>query len=529
MTGQKRLLTITAALSFFSLAHAGSTVSATGFSSVAQLKTWQAACDQFDQCYRPTGSPAHKAYVSWLTNQLRATGATVTTEPYTFEKWVPKTWSLQMLNGTKPGIVNLANYVPWSGQTGAAGVTTEMVHITSLSSAINQWMSSQSNIFESDEKTEAARASLKQALAQYFYSSQLAGKIVVIDLPKISIPYSVLSPVTYYKNDPKGIFNGQFGKDGSFGNLLVIPVIESLLATSGAKGFVGVLDYPEKQARGAYYPFFGLQAVNMPGVFVDRANGKLLKDAIAANRGSITTKLVLDASFVNDTDNNVIGVIPGPVGAPEIVVSTHTDGTNSLEDNGQVAMLAMAKYLVNMPVSQRPATFRFVMTGGHFVGSAGIRSYIKKHALDLKTVRAIIEVEHLGALEWDEVSPEVMGLTGNKEPGLIFTNLKNIPITGTDAAQATSLVNRSIEFAKKFPATLVLGGFPAGEGIHWRYPFTSTLVTPYPSIQFISNPSYLLGGRNLEITSKYTDYNLMRNQSIALLQMAFDLAENRWN
>jgi hypothetical protein len=47
-----------------------------------------------------------------------------------------------------------------------------------------------------------------------------------------------------------------------------------------------------------------------------------------------------------------------------------------------------------------------VLTGGHFVGSQGILDYVIRHFADLqRRAVAVLELEHLGALEWSELSP----------------------------------------------------------------------------------------------------------------------------
>jgi hypothetical protein len=45
-------------------------------------------------------------------------------------------------------------------------------------------------------------------------------------------------------------------------------------------------------------------------------------------------------------------------------------------------------------------------------GESGPQHQALEHAADLEAhALAAIEIEHLGALEWDEVSPGIMGLT----------------------------------------------------------------------------------------------------------------------
>ncbi|MCA9790217.1 MAG: hypothetical protein KC910_00420 [Candidatus Eremiobacteraeota bacterium] len=494
----------------------------------AQLHAWQAAEDTFKTQevpgLKPTGSPAQRAYTEWLGSRLREMGAQVSTEPYSFEKWTPTRWSLT----TAAGQVPLANYIPWSGQTGPEGIAADLVHAQAHLSDLAGWVQEfDFSQLATNDGIRGAINGLSQRLSDAFDPDQVRGKTVVVDLPRLGLPYSLMSALTYYSNDPDGSAFGAgstTGQDGSLVNMVLIPALQKTLAGLGAKAMVGVLDLPEPLARGAYYPFFGYQAANLPGVFLDREEGAKLEAAIAANGGNLAGTLTVEADLAQATDQNLVAVVDAP-GKPEIVVSSHTDGTNSLEDNGPVAMLAMAKYFAAMPEAERPAKLRFVFTGGHFVGSAGIRDYLKHHASDLSGVRAILEVEHLGAREWGELPSGKVGLTGRPEPQILLTNLDHVPIAGSDSASAAQLRQRATEYAEKFTRSLVLGPFPVGEGLWWHYPpLAGVFKTPLPSIQLISNPSYLLSSGK-PVTDQFTDYDLMRRQTIALTQMAVDLAK----
>lgn len=180
----------------------------------------------------------------------------------------------------------------------------------------------------------------------------------------------------------------------------------------------------------------------------------------------------------------------------------HTDGPNSIEDNGPVAILAMASCLP--PRSERPRTVRFVLSGGHFVGSLGLQSYVLAHTAELtKNALAVVEIEHLGARAWTEVSPGVMGLTGEPEVQIV-TTWPNAP-----------LVDASTAYAKLFPRTLVGEPPLIGEGPNFRI---------VPLVQIISMPEYLLLGHLPAITTDLTDYALMQRQVDAIVAMEKTLA-----
>jgi len=58
-------------------------ISSAQCASIDQLRAWQAEIDELDGGYRPTGSPAHEAYIARLAAELEQLGVSdVHTEPY---------------------------------------------------------------------------------------------------------------------------------------------------------------------------------------------------------------------------------------------------------------------------------------------------------------------------------------------------------------------------------------------------------------------------------------------------------------
>ena len=93
---------------------------------------------------------------------------------------------------------------------------------------------------------------------------------------------------------------------------------------------------------------------------------------------------------------NVAGVLPGPEGAPSLVIGAHMDhlgeGTssslapgvhavhNGADDNasGVAVVLEMARVMGAMPQSQRPYTLHFVAFGAEEMGLLGSKHYVEK-------------------------------------------------------------------------------------------------------------------------------------------------------
>src|SRR5262249_3961749 len=148
--------------------------------------------------YRPTGSPAHEGYISLLQSELEGLGVSdVHTEPFTFTKWTPSTWSLDLLNGPSAGSIALSGYIPYSGSTGPLGVTTGMVYIPSVTIPLDP-TSLSSELQDPKAWSAALGAQIEAAVAL----SVPTGKIAVFEVPKVKIALSTLTGQQLFLNDP---------------------------------------------------------------------------------------------------------------------------------------------------------------------------------------------------------------------------------------------------------------------------------------------------------------------------------------
>ncbi|PLY45839.1 hypothetical protein CSZ94_04415 [Janthinobacterium sp. ROICE36] len=85
-----------------------------------------------------------------------------------------------------------------------------------------------------------------------------------------------------------------------------------------------------------------------------------------------------------------------------MVLHSHTDGPNALADNGPNAIVDMAQYLARLPRDSLPRSIMLLLSSGHLAGDVGIEQFIDHHNDDGLTqrIRAMLTIEHLGALEW---------------------------------------------------------------------------------------------------------------------------------
>lgn len=483
--------------------------------SVDLVRKRQEAADKFGKGFRVSGNSAEIAYIHHLSDQLRAIGAVdVSEEPYTFTSWSPKTTQLSVVQGPSPGPVKVAYFIPSSGSTGPEGLTAPVTYLSALSDvnligAVYTALNQQSP----DNVVLAVQAALQNAigggvsLTQAIASANVAGKIVMYDAPKLALPIGAFQALSVYVNNSSGTMGPETPYDRPFINQLVlIGAINVALKAAGAAGVIAVVDYPPIAADNAYVPFGGLALESVPGIYLDRYTGAALKQQIVDSGVTpLTVKLTLDATKSQATSYNVSGLIPGACDT-QILVSSHSDGPNSIEDNGPAAILSIAEYFAKAPVSQRRRGLKIVFTGGHMVGSPGINAYIEKHQAEL-TAKALtaIEIEHLGAREWLELSPGTMALDGLPEPLVLYAGLGSVQ------------QDENIKFAKNFDRSLVTIPLPFGEGPAWA------TTAGLPKIQVITGPVYLLNGPLPEVSTEFTDYDLQQRQITAFIQMILNL------
>lgn len=456
------------------------------FMPSSQFTSWLAAADKLGPAnqrgLRATGSAAELTHQNRLRKDLvRAGVKDVGFDAITLQRWTTDTWGLDV-NGAP---VTTASYIPYSGQTPAAGVSGELVYLA-------------------DPKAVAP--------------GSLTGKIAVYDVPVTSIPLSFFLGLTYpgKQYDP--------GKQLSGSDPYRRPYLEQgvaildALQESGAVGIVAVIDFPEASAKGTYFPYDGVLR-KVPGVYVDRAVGATLKEQ--AKAGGVPATVKLPAQVASAKARNLLGVIPGR-SKECVVLHCHTDGSNAIEDNGPDVIVAMAQYLSRLPKSALPRTIVILLNTGHFHGGLGAQDFLKRHDDDFaKRANAALTIEHVGLKEWNEVSPGTMAFTGKNEPGAMFgPNSKALVDRGYAGLQAGKMNPSGVlkplnPTAKGTPDNAV---WP-GEGQYLQ------AVGGIPTLNFITGPTYLL---NWGITTAdKVDQARVRRQAIGFTELILALGRTK--
>jgi hypothetical protein len=431
----------------------------------------------------PTGSAVQVKYIRWIRSHLRTVaGAQISEEHFTINRWSQRSMSLQLQVGSVKTTVPIAAPVPYAESTPAGGASAPLVEIPD------------------QEKITSANA---------------AGRIVVRPAPAGGTPnvdffLPVVSWLVYDPNntiDPTATFFGDFISY----NARVADLRDA--AAAGAKALLFVKDLPSRQLTDHYEPYEGTPW-HVPAVFLGADEGKQLSAAIAA--GPASARLSSKVNFTHLDTPTIRARIPG-VSAQRIVIDSHTDGTNAVEDNGPIAMVAMAHYLAGLPLSCRPRTIEFVFPTGHFYqrlvdlnhrhGGAGVIAGQLDGEYDQGLVSSVLVLEHLGAVDYEQ-APRSDGGPGYE---LLPNGLRAIQFIGI--TPSPSLVSTVTQVVHNYglQRTILLQGADApattvpshcnfgGEGTPYNQHLLPTMgVIAAP--QSLYDPSFGLEGIDFNVT-----------------------------
>jgi hypothetical protein len=347
---------------------------------------------------RYPGNDAHNAFIDWLDRGFRSAGLRMLPrDPFPFTCWLAKDWSLELLEGPGRGIVPVASYQPYSGNTQPSGVVGELAYlgavpplalsgdpqdVTTLRAAVDRLQS------ELADWASAAIAGIPGGVA---------GRIVLVDAQTLPLTEDDFGPLTTYAHDP----DRPVGSTPNFKRLALslIPAA-SVFAQAGAAGYIVTLDASDAMAAGTYGPY-GSAITGLPGLLVGRDTGAKLR-RYAQSRPK--TRLTLTAAVKPSSTDQLVGILPGDGSTDEVLIlNTHTDGQNAFEENGGIGLVHLARYFARLPKARRlKRSLVFSAVSGHFAGPAlpQTRGFIDRHPDLVARAAASVTIEHLGASEW---------------------------------------------------------------------------------------------------------------------------------
>jgi ribosomal protein S12 len=176
----------------------------------------------------------------------------------------------------------------------------------------------------------------------------------------------------------------------------------------------------------------------------------------------------------------VLGTLPGTSEDEVMIITTHTDGPNVVQENAGVGLVALARYFSRLPKSSRRRTLVFALTTGHDTGAyvPNTQGIVDRHPEMIKKTVASVAVEHLGCREWRDTPDLQYHATGNNELTYAMTNHKPLADVMLQSAQGTT--ERRVAAVAPLPPKgryLGVGGALARTGM--------------PTLGFYASPTYL--------------------------------------
>ncbi len=419
---------------------------------------------------RLTGSKGHNDFIKWLKDEITKMDIAIYSDPFYFRRWEEKSSSIEIIDGDEKTNIPVSSTYPYSGETSANGITEELVYVKSVKDI-----------------------------------PKTTGKIAVFNIANINFLPSEIA----------------FDKRSSYPEDVVLEKkYEGPVITSFVQCFYGIVSKLTKakavvliwkglhddMIEGQYLSFIA-DYQNIPMLWVNETNGKKIVEAAKEHKKA---KFVLEAEIEEHAfTESFYCILKGKNQKENVIVNTHTDGTNCVEENGPIALLELMRSMKDT-VPER--THIFLFTTGHFrlphfedIRTGAFQSASRWLAMhrdlwngkgdNMKCV-ANLTVEHLGCLEWRDIDGEYK-YTGKPEIDLVYTGNKFMDKLYIDTVKERKTVR-----------TMTLRGHNAlhfGEGQNF---FTMGI----PEISLVPAPYYLCVVSDSQEMEKF-DIDLMTEQT----------------
>ena len=269
---------------------------------------------------RLTGNDAHRKLTNSIAHEIKKSGLQPYTDPYFFERRQQKRCEFRLMLPSGEVTFN-AVPLPNSGYT--------------------------------EEAVTAPLSFLDDNKSYKFLNSR--GKIAVMSFDDDDIQSGILKNTVCSKN---ASVEKSFGKteNTSFGFL-------KLAKISGVKGLVCIWNGKnERIFKSTVPPVFS--ETDIPAVWISKEDGERLA-ALRALRQSAEASLFVQAEKEeNETAETVYCMIKGEEAGESVIIGTHTDGTNFLDENGFAAVLALIRCLKEKKLRR---THIFVFASGRLI------------------------------------------------------------------------------------------------------------------------------------------------------------------
>lgn len=419
---------------------------------------------------RLTGSRGHNDFIKWIKDEISKMDIPIFSDPFYFRRWEEKHSSIEIIESNETISIPVSSAYPYSGETDEMGLTEELVFVKNM-----------------------------------FDAPKAKGKIAVFEVGNINFLPSEIA----------------FNKRTGYPESVVLekkyegPVITSFVhcfygmiaKLTSAKAVILIWKGLHDDCIEGQYLSFIMKYQNIPMLWVNETNGKKVTEAAKAHKKA---RFVLSAEIEESAfTESFYCILNGKDKKECVIVNTHTDGTNCIEENGAVALLQLIKEFKSKELER---THIFVFTTGHFrlpkfkdvrTGSFQSASHwlaMHRELWDGKGEHtkcvANLTLEHLGCKEWREVNGEYK-YTGKPEVELVYTGNKFMDKLYIDAVKD-----------RKNVRTMTLRGHNAlhfGEGQNF---FTMRI----PEISLVPAPYYLCAVSESHEMEKF-DIDLMTEQT----------------
>ena len=419
---------------------------------------------------RLTGSKSHNDFIKWLKDEITKMDIPIFSDPFYFKRWEEKRSSIEIIDGNEKINIPVSSAYPYSGETSAEGITEELVYVDGVRDI---------------PKTK--------------------GKIAVYNVANINFLPSEIAfdKRTSYPEDV--VLEKKY--EGPVCTSFVQCFYGIVSKLTGAKAVILIWKGLHDDCVEGQYLSFIMAHQKIPMLWVNESNGKRIIEAAKAHKKA---KFVLEAEIEERAfTESFYCIIKGKNQKECVIVNTHTDGTNCVEENGPIALLQLMKNLKNQELER---THIFVFTTGHFrlphfkdIRTGSFQSASRWLAMHrelwdgkgshFKCV-ANLTIEHLGCREWRDIDGEYK-CTGRPEVELVYTGNKFV-----DNLYINTVKER------KNVRTMTLRGHNAlhfGEGQNF---FTMGI----PEISLVPAPYYLCVVSDSQETEKF-DIDLMTEQT----------------
>jgi len=339
---------------------------------------------------RRSGDAAHQTLVDEVAAQLASLGYRVERDTHTFDRWDPPADGGSLTVGGRA--VEISSPWPYSGETGTDGLTAPLML---LAGRRKKWASA-------------------------------AGRIAVVEVDNVEAPASLLLDS----------WDGRLPFEAVANPVISAELAGIDLAAARAAGVLGVIavwrGLADDEARGQYLPFTRPYQ-GLPAVWAPTSEGD---DLLAAARRGERATLILDATRHPDaTMDTVWAVSPGtgPHAHESVLVVTHSDGGNAVEENGFIGLLALARDAAATPHDR---TIVFVLVAGHLripavtahgqATTAWLDAHPELWSPDAAGTTAVagLVIEHLGARRLRADSPHADRRDDGPEPELLYATTR---------------------------------------------------------------------------------------------------------